>query len=305
MQIWLRTLGAILVLVSVSFIASKLWQFRDEIVSLEPGLETLSSIFAAMLVYASACVPLSRAWRKLLDTFTHGHSEAGPLILVYARSQLGKYLPGNVFHLAGRHIMGRDLGYSHQSLVLSTLYEFAGLLSAAGFFCTLVILLAPDSLLGLSPVIKLSPALMLLLPMLYLAQAKFPALLDRMGAGDHVTREGALDTVLIPWLLYQAFFLLAGMSLLLLVLPAAPSLSLGQCFSLWLSFSLSWTIGFLTPGAPSGIGVREASLLYLLTPVVGAAQAAVIALVLRFVTIGGDLLFWLLTEAVARKGSAR
>lgn len=304
MQIWLRTLGAILVIVSVSFIAIELWQFRDEIFSLKPGLATLFGIVAAMVVYAFACLPLSRAWRKLMDTFTHVHGEAGPLTLVYARSQLGKYLPGNVFHLAGRHIMGRDLGYSHQALVLSTLYEFAGLLSAAGFFCTLVIVLATDSVPGLPSVVKLSPALTLVLPMLYLAQAQFPALLDRIGAGDRVQLEGALNTVLIPWLLYQAFFLLAGISLLLLVLPAAPSLSLGQGFSLWLSFALSWTVGFLTPGAPSGIGVREASLLYLLTPVVGGAQAAVIALTLRFVTVGGDLLFWLLAEAVARKASA-
>ena len=51
-------------------------------------------------------------------------------------------------------------------------------------------------------------------------------------------------------------------------------------------------IGFLTPGAPSGIGIREALLVYFLGPELGAAQAIVIAALFRVATISGDLLFW-------------
>lgn len=61
------------------------------------------------------------------------------VLLIFARSQLGKYLPGNVVHIAGRHLLARELGYSHVALLLSTVFEFAGLLSAAGSYEILAI----------------------------------------------------------------------------------------------------------------------------------------------------------------------
>ena len=50
----------------------------------------------------------------------------------------------------------------------------------------------------------------------------------------------------------------------------------------------------MTPGAPGGLGVREAVLVTLLTgAVLGPSESLLVAVLLRAVTIAGDLLFFL------------
>ena len=55
-------------------------------------------------------------------------------------------------------------------------------------------------------------------------------------------------------------------------------------------FACAWLLGFVTPGAPAGIGIRELMLTEGLTPLVGREQAVVIALTFRILSTGSDLL---------------
>jgi uncharacterized membrane protein YbhN (UPF0104 family) len=56
------------------------------------------------------------------------------------------------------------------------------------------------------------------------------------------------------------------------------------------AFTIAWAIGFVTPGAPAGLGVREALLLLMLTQPLGAADASLLILALRVATTLGDML---------------
>jgi uncharacterized membrane protein YbhN (UPF0104 family) len=56
------------------------------------------------------------------------------------------------------------------------------------------------------------------------------------------------------------------------------------------SFSLAWVVGFVTPGAPGGLGVREGLLLLMLAPVYSPASASVLVIALRIATTVGDSL---------------
>jgi len=53
-------------------------------------------------------------------------------------------------------------------------------------------------------------------------------------------------------------------------------------------FALAWVAGFVTPGAPAGLGVRDAILMTGLTPVYGAGTALGLTVILRLVTSAGD-----------------
>ncbi|MEM1144761.1 MAG: hypothetical protein AAGI88_19435, partial [Pseudomonadota bacterium] len=55
-------------------------------------------------------------------------------------------------------------------------------------------------------------------------------------------------------------------------------------------FAVAWVAGLLTPGAPGGMGVREALMYLLFAPVVGDAVSAGLALTLRIATVAGDVL---------------
>jgi uncharacterized membrane protein YbhN (UPF0104 family) len=64
---------------------------------------------------------------------------------------------------------------------------------------------------------------------------------------------------------------------------------------------LAWLAGFVVPGAPGGLGVREAALLWLLAGQMDASQAGSVAVIMRVATTFADGLFaassaWLLAE---------
>ena len=64
-------------------------------------------------------------------------------------------------------------------------------------------------------------------------------------------------------------------------------------------FALSWVIGFLTPWAPSGLGIREGLLYWLLQSFVTAPLAMVAAVATRLITILEDV-FWAVLSLLIR-----
>ena len=56
-------------------------------------------------------------------------------------------------------------------------------------------------------------------------------------------------------------------------------------------YIVAWLIGFAMPGAPGGLGVREAFMVMQLAPAAGEPEALAFALMTRLVSIAGDMLF--------------
>ena len=62
--------------------------------------------------------------------------------------------------------------------------------------------------------------------------------------------------------------------------------------------AVAWVAGFVTPGAPGGIGVREFVLVMLLKPYGLAEVAVTVAAQMRLVTVAGDFIFYLLAKVM-------
>jgi len=258
------------------------------------------SLVTGIAIYALACFPLAWAWQTILVSLHGERRLPDHLSIIYARSQMGKYIPGNVAHIAGRHIVASGHGYSNSALVFSTLYEISGLLSAAGLVSSVALLLSGAAILEQFPFIVAVPVLVFVLPIFYLAHRLAPRI-SGIGQGGAPVGSGSAPVLLfMPYIHYLLFFLLAGGALVLLTAQTGKILNTQAYMIIGLAFATSWTLGFLTPGAPSGIGVREAVLVFILSPLVGSAQAIIVSVLFRVVTVGGDLLFWLLMEARGR-----
>lgn len=63
---------------------------------------------------------------------------------------------------------------------------------------------------------------------------------------------------------------------------------------------IAWVLGFIIPGAPGGIGVRETALTLLLTPVTGRDMIVVLSVLHRLVTVAGDFTSYLLRKKLWR-----
>jgi hypothetical protein len=271
------------------------------------GLAVAAAIAANIAVVALG----SRAWWQLLRGAGESMSERRAFVIC-GTAQIGKYVPGNVFHLVGRAALavkeGVPLPVAIASLTLETmLIVIVGAVVASPLLyarqAELRALLYPSMLaLGL--------AVGALLLVVGVVAWKFPAegsaaqwcrarLKDTVVAAFRITNPRTLTAVV----LFDAatFILLAG-SLFVVADSAWPgrlSLSPVDCIS---AFALAWVLGFVTPGAPGGVGIREAVLLVALGGTLGSGGAAALAIVSRLLSIVGDVATFGVARALDSSG---
>lgn len=278
--------GGVAALACIGFFLKALFEAIDGLPS-----RTLSgdAVLAALLLcpcYALILLLLARSWRILLRAAEPRSATDCRLTAVYALTQFAKYAPGNVFHLAGRHALLTRKGFSQRSLLVSTVHEnLVLILSAACLGAALVILFPAAALttrlreMGIPPVM-LSPAMRTALAAAVLAIVVWAtAGMFRHFAGVEIRR---------PLILDGAFFAAQGLFFAFLLQTIS-----GEFYPEALGvITVSWLIGFLTPGAPGGVGVREIAILFLLKGSVQPEDAVLTAGLYRIVTFGGDLLFF-------------
>ncbi|MET0003287.1 MAG: hypothetical protein ABW087_06640 [Candidatus Thiodiazotropha sp.] len=188
--------------------------------------------------------------------------------------------------------MGRLAGVTHSQLAFAALYEIIGLISAA----LIITLIGGRSVLNQFTSISWS---IFLLPVILITYLATPWILQRFRPG---TAPASPLRMLPPLTYYALFFLVSGIALVVIGIYT-DSFSIESNNVIILSaFAISWSVGFLTPGAPSGIGIREAILILLLTPATSDANALILALLFRLVTIGGDSIFYLISLISGGKG---
>jgi uncharacterized membrane protein YbhN (UPF0104 family) len=95
---------------------------------------------------------------------------------------------------------------------------------------------------------------------------------------------------------YATNYLLIGIGLW--IIARASGMSPALDFPLiTAAFALSWLIGFLAPGAPAGLGVREGIMVVLLSGAADNAQVLIFVLLARVVTMLGDICNFLIGSA--------
>ena len=308
MNSWLRRAGLLLaILGSVVFIGYVMSTLDVHSLRAHLKARTLLALVAATLLYASL-VPLGAlAWHRMVVAL--GYSERlPPLLAIFATTQAGKYLPGNIGHHVGRVGLSLARGIPLVVIVASMAYEVcllllaglftafgAGALSGPGLQMLLQIgngstgLIVAGGLaaLGLAAV----PLLSRLLPWL-------TAFLVRRRGGPETTPTALPTRVMLQVIaLYVGAMLLMGAGLLVLSLGLFPGMPVDYPL-LTAALALAWVVGFVTPGAPAGLGVREALLLLLLSHAMGTANASLLILALRIATTLGDMLCFALGLAM-------
>lgn len=237
-------------------------------------------------------------WRGLLTDLDH-RLPWPACLTIYGMAQFGKYLPGNVGHHLGRVMLARYAGVPATATMQTILIEITW---GIGVASSIALLGLAHFLVG--DIEALAGALLVLLVItmlvpwvsLWFVNTFLPGLAVRLAHGGQIAppRPGTMAWVS---LLYLLSFLTVA---LLLDLHARYLFGAGESHFLILAsiFAWSWIAGYVTPGAPAGLGVREAILVSSLTPIYGAGTAIGLSLSLRAVTTLGDGLAFLIALAV-------
>jgi len=272
--------GTLLAIAGIAFVALRLRDQAAEIDITRFDVTTWLAVAGLALVYGLANLLLALAWWNLLDQFGVRTSLRWT-VKAYGISQMAKYIPGNIMHLAGRQALGLAAGLPGWPLAKSTAWELGLIAFTGALFGALALpLLAAEF-----------PALAALA--LFLAALGGATALLRRVAGAPVARA-------LGW--YAFFLAISGLLFVALIYLVDANASRSGMILLPMvgAYVLAWLAGLVTPGAPAGVGVRELVLLVLLNGVIGQAELLLAVLLGRLVTVGGDLGFFgaaLLIEA--------
>ena len=211
------------------------------------------------------------------------------MVQAYLKTTIAKYLPGNVWHYYGRVTAATKAGATLETATVSVLLE--PLLMAAA--ALLVALLSSQPIVaryGLG-----ATALQWLSLILVLASVH-PRCINLLVRYVGTLRQKATRTTvdssplrlehypLLPLVGEVGFLLLRSMGFLFTFLAVSPIVP-GQLPLLLSTFSLSWLLGLVVPGAPGGIGVFEATAIALLGQTVSPGLVFSVVALYRLISI--------------------
>lgn len=245
------------------------------------------------------------AWYLWLEFFSKKRSRSVEMytkaLRVYAKANIGKYLPGNVMHYVERNLFAKDLELTQKQIAAASLVEVAALVMAAFF---IGIVMSYSSLCSALAVIMEQQGVRIAAAALagagICAAAAVPAVLlyrQRLHLDKHQILE--FGKVLgISLAAYAAVLLILGMILVLVYWYWAGAPSAALAAQMTAAYVTAWVLGFIVPGAPGGIGVRELVLTLLLSPVIGREQIVALGVLHRLITVAGDFAAYVLRQRI-------
>ena len=265
-------LGAIIAIASLSFVGQKIMKNVHELAQGQLfSPHVILSIVVLACLYAMFSNALGVAWRLLLqaEEVTLPKNIA---LSIFGKSQIAKYLPGNVFHMVGRQVLAANAGCSQAKLLKSTLWEIFLHASAAGFLGAFLLIYAMPSGLVKFYAIILTIVIAFAFPAVY-----------RLIEKERILAFGN----------YLSFHIMGGLIFAFLInYFSEQTISINQLLIVAGAYSLAWLAGFVVPGAPGGLGVRELVLYTLISPWIDNKVLLNAILLSRVITTLGDVIYF-------------
>lgn len=229
-------------------------------------------------------------------------------------SQFAKFLPGNVGHHVGRVVLANQAGASTGPVAASLLLDLVILTAAGGvlallnldavgkllesrmetpLIATLIVSALAVALVGLG-------AAILILKWVPVLRTKLRSSIVLVRQTPPIQTGRALGTA---FFYHVCSFALGSIAVVCLTKAIGGEVGAGIVAVLG-AYSLAWLAGFILPGAPAGIGVRDAVMLVALAPYIGEESATLVTALFRLVTTSGDGVAFLVGLALPRPAEA-
>jgi len=297
----INIMGNILVILSCAFIIRMIVVSDVDMQMLltKTALPTL-----AVLAVLYACMVLSFAgmFCRLLRAF-HGKEVPTRLVIsIYCKSNIYKYLPGNIFHYLGRNQIAALTGIKHTEVISATVTEIFFVLFAGVFIpAVLTGKYALDWFRAGHIQVEFT-VIILVLSVLAVILAVVLALIFGENFRNAL-RKYYLDLKYLGFkkvIAIQGFYLglnmVNGVFFIVMLYSLGGELTSAYVLPVIGMFTFSWLVGYVTPGASAGLGVREVVMTTLLTGIVGMNIVIATVIAFRIVTVLGDIFAYLVTR---------
>jgi uncharacterized membrane protein YbhN (UPF0104 family) len=227
-----------------------------------------------ILVAATVITLLAHIWAGWIWTWVlkelNQSVSAIEFIQVYLKTNIAKYLPGNVWHYYGRIMAAKNANIPTNIATLSVLLEPLLMLAAA---LIIIVLFGSELVVNNLKFNLMILQFLALIIVLNILHPRFlnPAikLLDRWKNKKSDGENQLINSFIIKRypvkpLLGELVFLGLRAAGFILTMLALTSLTWAQIPFLVGAFSCAWVLGLVVPGAPGGLGVFETTAMLLL-----------------------------------------
>ncbi|SHM16912.1 lysylphosphatidylglycerol synthase domain-containing protein [Ruminococcus flavefaciens] len=299
----IKIIGNIVMIAALAFVVKKLLdmdislsQFRD--------IKVISALVLCLLITAVIIIFSCYPWLVFTRSLSGRKIPFSTAMPVYTQSNLYKYLPGNVFQYVGRNQLAADMDISHVDVACATVLDvlfcvfWTAVISVVMLGGRIAELMAKY---GRNLLIVGAVGILLVILLILAVRLKFR---DKFKA--YISRYSkAFAKGNRPMLLRGAFYYLLQNSVsaamyfvcLSLIVPQAKT---GELIALTGAFMFAWIIGFVTPGAPGGIGIREGVMLFVCGDKF-ADRIVLFVLVMRIASIGADVAAFIIGKIFGAK----
>lgn len=248
---------------------------------------------------------MAQAWR-LLVFFQHPKPAAfNGIAAIYFLSALAKYIPSNVMHFAARHFMCRKFNLSQKEILFSNILEICMVLTTA------IMLIGSFALLNLASLPEMFRQNQQMIKRLIVAFSVGIVISATIFLWQKIKtiksgRNNLFLKIASIFSLYLCFFMATGLVFCVqfLTMDIGISVTLDIVAKFIFCYIFAWTLGFVTPGAPGGLGIREAVMISILKPITGPDIAILGAVLFRLSTLLGEFFGYLFAKIVQQSETA-
>jgi len=290
---------AVLAIVMAVFVWRALSAQWDELKGLDFDLDVRVGLLmaaggAVLAVYAI----LIMAWRGVLK----GWSQDLPFAAassIWCVSNLGRYLPGKVWSVAGLAVLAQRQGVSAWAAVGSALTMQA---LSLGSGVAVVALTVP----AVAPALQLSAAgaVVVVVLVVLVSPTIGPQVIRLVGRGDYEYHPLPIRVVVMGLVATALAWIGYGVAFKLLIQGLVPNAEIEVATSIGV-FAAGYIVGFLALFAPGGLGVREAVYMAMLMPILGGSAALAVSVASRILLTVTEVVAALAGLTLSRKGNGR
>ena len=290
-----KVIGTIVTVIALVFVVKKIVTMDVDWSMFASG-RIITLIGGCVLVQTAVILFMSMPWVRFVRILSGTNIPMKDALPVYTKSNLMKYVPGNIFQYVGRNQLAADLKISHVDVACATVLDIV--CSMVTPLLLIVVLMGKNMLelirtYSTNFLLVLGAGIAVLVLLLLLLRWKFREPLQRyFEKYRKLLNRKILIRVLGVFLLYVVQYII---STAMYAVPAVflfdvPAEKLGLFLGTYL---FSWIIGFITPGAPGGIGIREAVMMLMCGSFLDTDTIMLYAVTMRLISTFGDIVAFL------------
>jgi uncharacterized membrane protein YbhN (UPF0104 family) len=299
---WGKLLGRLISWLSILFIIYAIYRLGFDFSTITNwplflAISSLCVIIKCITVFISG-----RAWALWLRFFADHEIDKKGAVCVYAKANIGKYLPGNVMHYVERNLFAANLNISQKKIALCSVVEVVCLILVA--FLISLALSYQQLMKAFSQIVGNNTRQLLfgILLFVILITAVIVILRKKIASyfSDYTLRN-VVRTALESLFHYAAVLIALGVIMVVLYAYMGGTVTWKDSALIISGYIIAWVLGFIIPGASGGIGVRELIITLLLGSVMGQELVLTLSVVHRLITICGDFLAYLIEIWIRNK----